>query len=302
MELRHLRYFLAVANERNFTRAADGLGVAQPPLSRQIRQLELELGVELIDRSIRPLKLTEAGWLLYEQANQVLAGVEQLKTLLRRHVATDRRRFVIGCVGSTLYGVVPAMIVRFRRNALNIDVDLVDMPTFEQIKALKEGRVDVGIGRLRFEEEGIRRQVIREEPLVAALPFGHPLSEGQEPIGLDALAKETLIIYPRPMRPSYADQVLSAFHDQGLSPAVVREVSDLQTALGLVAAQAGLCIVPTSVQRLRQDDVSYRQLAGSPLTSPIIVSSRDSDASAEVELFRAIGAEMRAQDSRHGLP
>ncbi len=287
MELRHLRYFLAVANERNFTRAAGILGVAQPPLSRQIRELETEIGADLIDRTSRPLKLTDAGWLFYEQARQIMAAVDQSKTLMRRYIDGERRRFVIGCVGSTIYGLVPAMIVRFRAAAPMVDVDLVEMNTFEQITALKDGRIDVGIGRLRFEEQGIRRHVMQEEPLVAALPTGHALAEAQT-LALSVLANEALIIYPRPARPSYADQVLSIFRDYGLQPSRVQEVSELQTALGLVAAQAGVCIVPTSVQRLRRDDIVFRPIAGSHITSPIIISTRDADTSSQVDLFRSI--------------
>ncbi len=297
MELRHLRYFLAVAAERNFTRAAAILGVAQPPLSRQIRDLESELGVELIDRTARPLRLTEAGWLLFEQATQVMSGVQQMKTLMKHHLVAERRRFVIGCVGSTIYGVVPLMIVRFRRAAPDVDVDLVEMNTLEQITALKDGRIDIGIGRLRFEEAGIRRHVIQEEPLVVALPAGHRLAADKNPIALARLATETVVIYPRPIRPSFADQVLSVFRDQGLQPAVVHEVQELQTAIGLVAAQAGICIVPEAVQRLRRDDIVYRPLKEAHATSPIIISSRDADSSSEVALFRAIGQELVAAEA-----
>ncbi len=295
MELRHLRYFLAVSNERSFTRAAAKLGVSQPPLSRQIRELEIELGTDLLDRNSRPLRLTEAGWLFYEQANQIMAGVEQMKTLMRRYTADERRRFVIGCVGSTIYGVVPAMIVRFRRDAPNVTVDLVEMNTLEQISALQEGRIDVGIGRLRFEREGVRRQVVMEEPFVVALPADHLLADPNAAITLPALAAETLVVYPRPTRPSYADQVLSVFHDQDLQPRIVREVRELQTALGLVAAQAGVCVVPASVQRLRRDDVVYRPIIDCLATSPIIISTREADVSAEMELFRAIGHALQGE-------
>jgi len=293
MELRHLRYFLAVATERNFTRAAATLGVAQPPLSRQVRELEAELGAELIDRNVRPLRLTEAGRLLFEQASQIIAGVEQTKTLLRLFTASERRRFVIGCVGSTIAGVVPALIARFRAGAPDVDVGLVEMSTLAQITALKAGRIDIGIGRLRFEEAGILRHVIQEESLVVALPADHPLARGGEAVPLSAIVAETLVIYPRPLRPSYADQVLSAFRDQGLQPGVVQEVQEMQTALGLVAAQAGVCIVPASVRRLRRDDVVYRDLAETTATSPIIISSREADTTAPVELFRALGRELQ---------
>lgn len=298
MELRHLRYFLAVARERSFTRAAEVLGVAQPPLSRQIRDLEQELGAELIERDSRPLQLTGPGRLLFEQAKQILDAVEQTATLIRRYAAQDRRRFVIGCVGSTIYGIVPAMIVKFRAAVPDIDLGLVEMNTIEQIAALKEGRIDIGIGRLRITESGIRRQVIAEEPLVVALPAGHPLAQVAGALSLPDLAGQTLIVYPRPMRPSYADQVLSIFHDRGLQPTLIQEVQELQTALGLVAAHAGICLVPESVRRLRRDDVVYRPLAEANITSPIIISWRDADTSAEVQLFRAISDDLRSGNAQ----
>lgn len=285
MELRHLRYFVAVATERNFTRAAEKLNIAQPPLSRQIRQLEDYLGAELFDRESRPLRLTEAGRLLYEQASQVLAGVEQLRTMMSRFVGAGRRRFVIGFVGSTIYGLLPTVIRRFRTLADHLEVVLAEMSTLEQISALKEGRIDMGFGRLRIEDAAIRRVVLAEEPLVAALPVDHALLESGDAISLAVLAGEALIVYPRPARPSYADQLLSIFHDHGLQPDNVQEVRELQTAIGLVAAGAGLSIVPASVRRLQRDDIVYRPIAETNATSPIVMSHRLGDISPEVALL-----------------
>lgn len=288
MELRHLRYFIAVANERNFSRAAEKLHIAQPPLSRQIRQLEEELGLVLIDREARPLRLTEAGRLFYEQASQVLTGVDQLQTLMQRYARAERARFVIGFVGSTIYGPLPMLIRRFRAAAPHIDLHLAEMATLEQISALKEGRIDVGFGRLRFDDPAIRRAILEEEPLVAALPLDHPLTAGDQPLGLAQLAQEVLIVYPRPTRPSYADQLLSLFRDHGLEPLQVMEARELQTAIGLVAAEAGICVVPASVERLRRDDVVYRPISDADATTPLIMSHRTDDMSAELELLHRI--------------
>lgn len=288
MELRHLRYFIAVANERNFTRAAEQLHIAQPPLSRQIRQLEEEVGLALIDRDARPLRLTEAGRLFYEQASQVLAGIQQLQTLMRRFAGTGRTRFVIGFVGSTIYGLLPTLIRRYRAAAPHIDLHLAEMTTLEQMSALKEGRIDVGFGRLRLDDPAIRREVLEEEPLVVALPRDHPLAAECAPVALAQLATEPLIVYPRPIRPSYADQLLSVFRDHGLEPMHVLEARELQTAIGLVAAEAGICVVPGSVERLRRDDVVYRPIADSGATTPLIMNHRADDISPELELLHGI--------------
>jgi len=278
IELRHLRYFLAVATERNFTRAAERLHMAQPPLSRQIQQLEEELGVSLFDRDSRPLALTTAGALFYDQAQQVVQRMDELKTMMKRFVAADRPRFVIGFVPSVMYARLPTVIRGFREAAPNVDLGLIEMTSLEQEAALKEGRIDAGFGRVRFEDPAVQREVLREERLAVALPLGHPLLAGERPAPLAALGDETLIVYPREPRPSFADQVLSLFHDQGLEPGRIQEVRELQTAVGLVAAGAGVCIVPASVQRLERGDVLYRDLV-EPATSPIILSHRRGDRS-----------------------
>lgn len=294
MELRHLRYFVAVANERNFTRAAEVLNIAQPPLSRQIRQLEEEMGVELFDREARPLRLTEAGRLLHEHAVHVLAGAEQLRVMMRGLAGKGHRRFVIGFVGSTLYGALPEVIRRFRDAERHLEVSVIECSTVEQITALKEGRIDVGFGRLRFEDPAIRRIVLAEEPLVAVVPPDHPLALCGKAIHLAQIADEPLIVYPRPARPSYADQILGIFHDLGLQPDPVQEVRELQTAIGLVAAHAGLSIVPGSVQRMRRDDVVYLPVADRGARSPIMMIHRTGDVSPELTRLIDIGVELHA--------
>jgi DNA-binding transcriptional LysR family regulator len=260
MELRHLRYFVTVANERNFTRAAEKLHIAQPPLSRQIQQLEEELGMVLLDRDSRPLRLTEAGRLFFEHASQVLERVEDMRAMMRRFREAERPRFVIGFVASTIYAALPDLIRRFRAATPGLDISLVEMVSLDQIAALKEGRIDVGFGRIRFDDPAVRRDVLREERLVVALPLGHPLLQQDERLCFAKLAREPQILYPRMPRPSYADQVISIFRDRGIEPHIVHEARELQTAIGLVAAEVGICIVPTSVQRLRRDDVVYREI------------------------------------------
>ncbi len=279
MELRHLRYFVTVANERNFTRAAEKLHIAQPPLSRQIQQLEEELGMVLLDRDSRPLRLTEAGRLFFEHASQVLERVEDMRAMMRRFREAERPRFVIGFVASTIYAALPDLIRRFRAATPGLDISLVEMVSLDQIAALKEGRIDVGFGRIRFDDPAVRRDVLREERLVVALPLGHPLLQQDERLCFAKLAREPQILYPRMPRPSYADQVISIFRDRGIEPHIVHEARELQTAIGLVAAEVGICIVPTSVQRLRRDDVVYREIDELTITSPIIMSRRVGDAS-----------------------
>jgi DNA-binding transcriptional LysR family regulator len=290
MELRQLRYFVAVAEERNFTRAAERLNMTQPPLSRQIQQIEDSVGLALFERGARPLKLTEAGRVFYAQAKRLLEESDELLPLTRR-LAQLAERIVIGFVPSTLYGPLPDVIRAFREAAPLIQLSLIEMFTIEQLSALKGGRIDVGFGRLRFDESQLAREVLVEEQLIAALPAGHALADAGS-LTLDALAKETLIIYPSTPRPSYADQQLSAFRDHAVEPAAIHEVRELQTALGLVAAQVGVCLVPESVRGLRARGVTYRSLDEAQVSSPIIMSRRLQDQSPTTDLFCSIARDL----------
>jgi LysR family transcriptional regulator, benzoate and cis,cis-muconate-responsive activator of ben and cat genes len=284
LELRHLRYFVVVARERNFTRAAEQLRIAQPPLSRQVQQLEEELGVVLIERGSRPLRLTDAGRLLFEQAVQVLERIEEIKAMTRRIHEAELPRFSIGFVASTLYGYLPEVIRRYRAARPAVELTLVELTTLEQIAALKEGRIDVGFGRIQFDDAAVERTLLRNEKLSAALPLTHPLASRTGRVRLDELAGDALVVYPKAPRPSYADQVLALFRERGIKPPAVHEVRELQTALGLVAAETGVCLVPASVERLRRDNIVYRPLGEPGAVSPIIMSARKGDRSPELRL------------------
>ncbi|EEG08416.1 transcriptional regulator, LysR family [Pseudogulbenkiania ferrooxidans 2002] len=282
LELRHLRYFIAVAEELNFTRAAERLHIAQPPLSRQIQQLEEDLGVQLFERNARPLKLTEAGRFFYAHAQQLLAQTAELAAMTQR-VGKIERKMSIGFVASTLYGMLPKVIRRFRTRFPEIELSLHDMTTMEQIQALKEGRIDVGFGRIRHEDPNVRRILLRDERLMVALPSGHPLLLAKPVLSLKDVAMETVIIFPKSPRPSFADQVLAAFHDRAIEPKSIYEVRELQIALGLVAAGEGVSIVPSSVKGLKREDVSYMELDDPQLVSPIILSTRLLDESDDIK-------------------
>ncbi|WP_189372067.1 LysR family transcriptional regulator [Vogesella alkaliphila] len=283
MDLRHLRYFVVVAEEGNITRAAERLHIAQPPLSRQIQQLEEELGVPLLVRGSRPLTLTEAGQFFYAHARQLLSQTRELEAMTRR-IGTIERKLSIGFVGSTLYGMLPKVIRRFRSEQNTTELTLHEMTSMEQISALKEGKIDVGFGRIRHEDPNVRRIVLREERLVAALPSGHALTE-RPVISLLDLVDDTLIVFPKAPRPSFADQILASFHDRGLEPKKVYEARELQVAIGLVAAGEGVAIVPASVQGLKREDVCYLPLQDHNMVSPIILSTRLLDESREIKLL-----------------
>ncbi|TWI47068.1 DNA-binding transcriptional LysR family regulator [Pseudomonas duriflava] len=275
MELRHLRYFQVVAETLNFTRAAERLHIAQPPLSRQIQQLEDLLGVSLIERA-RPLRLTEAGRFFYEHSTQLLQQLEHVCDSTRRIGQSERRWFGIGFAPSTLYGALPDLIRRLRSD-VDIELGLSEMTTLQQVEALKAGRIDIGFGRIHIEDPAIEQKVIRNDPLVAALPSGHPLLQGT--LSLAMLAQEPFILYPGNPRPSYADHVLALFARHGLNIRVTQLANELQTAIGLVAAGIGITLVPSSVQRLHHTDITYVPLSEKDAVSPIIISRRLGDRS-----------------------
>lgn len=276
MELRHLRYFRVVAQTLNFTRAAEQLHLAQPPLSRQIQQLEEELGVVLLERS-RPLRLTDAGRFFYEQTEQLLEQLARVCDDTKRIDAGQRRWLGIGFAPSTLYGALPELIRRLRSDG-GIELGLSEMVTLQQVEALKSGRIDIGFGRIHVDDAAVIQKVIRLDPLVAVLPTGHPLLGAA--VSLEQLAQEAFVLYPGNVRPSYADHVIQLFARNHLHIRVAQMTNELQTAIGLVAAGIGITLVPASVQRLHRDDIGYAPLLDPGATSPIIVSYRAGDESA----------------------
>lgn len=306
MDFRHFKYFVAVAEERSFTRAAERLHISQPPLSRQIQQLEDELGMQLLERDTRPLQLTVAGQFFYERAVRLIEQVNETITMTRRVSQTDRR-LVIGFVPSTMYGALPRIARMFRAAKPLTELVLVEKISAEQNDALNAGQIDVGFGRLRLDDPRVKREVLREEPLVLAIPAEHPLASTTTPLSLVDAAPYPLLVYPRTPRASYADQVLSIFRDKGVEPAEVHEVQEMQTALGLVASGMGVCVVPASAQRLRREEVVYRALLEPSAVSPIVMSTRLHDQSEDIVLLRELIDEVyRAQAAEklaaEGLP
>lgn len=271
MELRHLRYFCIVAEELNLTRAAERLHMAQPPLTRQIKQLETELGTQLFRRSSRGLALTPTGQFFHEHALQILEKVDTTITATRRMSRSKRELFGIGFVPSVFYGQLP-LLVRGLRQKDDAELTLVELTTVQQIQALKAGRIDIGFGRLQIDDPEVEQEVLFEEPFIAALPSGHPL-EGTTPT-LTELAAYPLILFPATPRPSLADIVLGLFRRRGLKVHIAQEANEMQTALGLVASDLGVTLVPEQVSRLQRDGIVYVRLAEKHITTPIICSRR----------------------------
>jgi DNA-binding transcriptional LysR family regulator len=211
-----------------------------------------------------------------------------MRAMTRKIAAGTVPRFTIGFVASTIYDLLPDLVRRFRAAAPGTEVQLVETTTLDQIAALRDGRIDAGFGRLRFGDEAVTRRVIREEPLAVAVPGDHPLFGDGSGVRLGDIASLPLIIYPKRPRPSYADQVLEIFRDAEVRVTGVVEAGELQTALGLVASGAGICLVPASVKRLGRADIRYIDRAEPGITSPTLMSWRTGDTSPLLELFRTL--------------
>ncbi|MBD3896764.1 LysR family transcriptional regulator [Halomonas sp. ML-15] len=279
MELRHLRYFCVVAEELNLTRAAARLHMAQPPLSRQIKQLESEVGADLFQRSSRGLRLTAAGQFFYEHTLQILEKVEVTTAATRRMARSKRRLFGIGFVPSVFYGQLP-LLVRDLRQKDDVELTLAELTTVQQVQALKAGRIDIGFGRLRIDDPDVEQEVLFDEPLMAALPADHPLANSRPTLA--QLADYPLVLFPAKPRPSLADITLGLFRRQGLKVSVAQEANELQTALSLVASEIGITLVPEQVKRVQRDGIVFVYLDDRTITSPVICSRRKGEPPSDI--------------------
>ncbi|WP_150303550.1 LysR family transcriptional regulator [Pseudomonas saliphila] len=271
MELRHLRYFIAVAEEQNFTRAAKKLFIAQPPLTRAIRQLEEEVGVELFIRKPRGLELTAGGKYFLEQARQILDKVTSTISDTRRIAQHRKTVFSIGFVPSVFYGQLPSMVRRLRQNK-NLEIVLHELKTREQVDALKAGKIDIGFGRIRIEDPDVDQELLFDEPIIAAIPSGSTLTSHRP--SMKELSAWPMIAFPSGPGPNLSDLTQGLFHRRGLRVNVIQQVNDLQTALSLVASDMGFTLVPEQVRRLQREGVEYMPLEDENITVPVIASRR----------------------------
>lgn len=289
MELRHLRYFCAVAEELNFTRAAEKLFMAQPPLTRQIKNLEQELGAELINRQPRGLSLTPAGRYFLTQARQILSRAENAVEHTRHLAQHGRGTVNLGFVPSVFYGPLPNM-VREVKGQGQVRLNLQELKTQQQVEAIKQGQIDIGFGRLLIDDAEVQQQVLYEEPIWVALPLHHPLANDVPT--LEALAACDMVLYPSGSGPNLSDIFKGVFLGRGLKVEVVQHVHDLQTALGLVAADMGFAFVPEMVTQHNRDDICFVPLKDKSIVSPVICSYHKHQAHTEVATLLELISQM----------
>ncbi|MET0986716.1 MAG: LysR family transcriptional regulator [Steroidobacteraceae bacterium] len=292
IELRHLRYFIAVAEEGHITRAAERLGIQQPPLSLQIRALEQELDVQLFRRVPRGVELTPAGAALLEHARGVLDQVDRATAITRRTARGEQGRLVIGFTSSTpFHPFVPRIIRAFRELSPLVSLQLEESGSSELVQALRNEEIDAAFIRSPVADiDGLLVRPLLEESMIAALPAAHPLATVpnamNSSLALAQLANETFILYKRPGGPGLYDAIITACRGAGFSPRVGQEAPRILSTLNLVAAGLGVSIVPESLSRLQMDGVLYRPLANDPpLHAPLILACRRGEQSAAVQRF-----------------
>ena len=282
MNLKHLKYFVTVVEEQSYTKAAERLFISQPPLSRQIQNLESELGVQLFERGSRPVKTTEVGQFFYLHAVKLLANAKEIKTMTQR-VGSVEKTFVIGFVGSLLFGLLPKIIYLFRLQQPQLKIELKEMNTKLQIESLKEGSIDVGFGRLRISDPAIQRILLRNEPLMVAVHAQHHLANAANGLHLSDLIDENILIFPNHSKPNFSTQIRSLFYEHGFDPTNLTEIREVQLALGLTAADEGICIIPESAKAIQIPNLVFIPLLHNAAISPVFLAIRNMDENANIQ-------------------
>ena len=295
MDLRQLRYFVAVAEELHFGHAAQRLRIAQPALSRQIQALEKDLLVQLLFRNRRRVQITPAGQVFLERARQILARADEAVLAAQRVGGGVSGTLNLGFVGSATYDVLPGVLREFLKAAPHVDLTLSEMTVHTQIEALVEKRIDIGLLRLPAKTQGLVFRTIAREPLYVALPSSHRLAQ-LPVVPLSALSAESFVLYPDHPRPSWTEYVIGLCQQAGFRPVVVQRTVEIQTTLSLVAAGIGLSIVPRCIGNLQRKDVVFRRLTGVRARTELLVAYRERDPSPVVQSFlKVLWRKVRAQ-------
>ncbi|HEX7742490.1 MAG TPA: LysR family transcriptional regulator [Sphingobium sp.] len=275
MELRHLRYALAIAEHRHFTRAAKALGIGQPPLSQQIKILEEELGVRLFHRLTRGVELTEAGRAFMPLAQSAVQAAEQAAAAAQRAARGEIGGLSIGFTSSASFNpIVPGIIGRFREGFPTLAISLVEQTTTRLLESLADGALDIAFLRPALgETDGLATRRLPDEDLWVALPARHRLA-GAEALDLLDLAGEPFILYPRSNGRLLYDTIIAACRNAGFSPRIAQEAPQMASTVNLVAAGVGVALVPESMRQLHAQGVEYARIAGNGPKAQLVVAHR----------------------------
>jgi DNA-binding transcriptional LysR family regulator len=288
MELRHIRYFLAVAEERHFTRAAARVGIGQPPLSQQIKDLETEIGTRLFHRVAHGAELTAAGEAFLKAVEEMPSLAERAKRAAQRASRGEVGSLRVGFTTLSVFnGVVPAAIRAFRRAYGDVELALEEASTTRLVAGLKEGSLDVAFLRPGdAAREALQLRLLYEEPMIAALPASHP-AVAQQAVDLATLRLDPFLLFPRPVGPRLYDSIIDACRKAGFDPMIVQSVPQLVSIITLVAVELGVSIVPASMSQLQIPGVAYRAIAGEAPTVRLTLAHRRGETSPIVRNFIA---------------
>jgi DNA-binding transcriptional LysR family regulator len=289
MDLRHLRYFVGVAEERHFTRAAERLGIKQPPLSQQIRQLEQEIGTPLFHRLTRGVELTSAGALLLEEARAILDRVERTKANVQSRARGESGRIHVGFAGATYFQpLIPEIIQAYRRLYPNVELSPEQSNTPRLVEGLRSGAIDVAFVRPPLSDgEGIVVQPVVEEPMRMVLPTAHAQA-GRRSVALTVLTDEMLILFPRAIGPGLYDSIIASCQRAGFSPNLGQEAPQISSTVHLVAAGFGVSVVPQSIEQIQAKGIVYVPIKGEAPRAPIGLAYRRDNPSRTVRNFVAL--------------
>ncbi|QHS10589.1 LysR family transcriptional regulator [Sinimarinibacterium sp. NLF-5-8] len=284
MELRHLRYFVAVAEARHFTRAAEKIGIGQPPLSQQIQALERELGTRLFVRLPRGVNLTAAGEALFDDARRILRDVERAVDRTQRVARGELGRLRMGMINSApFHPLIPEVIREFRRHYPNVALTLDEGATPNLAASIRADVLDVAFVRpLLRTENGIASKTLLDEDLVVVLPQEHPLTR-RKAVPLSALSSEPFVLFPRSVGAGLHEEILHACSSAGFVPHVLQETSQVTSIVNLVAAGLGVSLVPASMQQMHTVGVAYRPLQKpAPIARLCLIYREDEDGSPQI--------------------
>jgi DNA-binding transcriptional LysR family regulator len=268
IELRQLRYFVAVAEENHFGRAAARLHMTQPPLSQTIQSLESALGTQLFARTKRSVTLTPAGLALLPEARRILQQANGLPDLARRAASGESGLLSLSFVSTADYSVLPLLLREYRERYPQVQIDLREATSDVQLEDLMQGRIDAGLLIPPLHEKAkaeLDYLTVISEPLILAAPQGMKALWGKNAVNLKAVADMPLIIFPRRISPAFHDAILSCFRDAGVTPRIGQEAIQMQTIVGLVSAGMGIALVPQSVSNLKRPGVEYKLLSNKTL-------------------------------------
>lgn len=294
-DLRQLRYFIAVAEELSFTRAAERVHIAQPPLSQQIRSLEESLGVMLLQRTRRRVELTDAGRVFLEQARNIIRTTDLAAVEAQRAQRGEIGRLAVGFFEHMSYTLLPPALRAYREQYPRVDIQLRWLPVIDQADALRRGEVDISFMRRVPDTRDVRTEVVFEDRFVLAVPDTHAMA-GRRNIALKQCASEQFVMYVPHLAPDFHAMITRLCAVAGFVPKVALEVGQVYTALGLVSSGAGIAFVPASVQRVHFDHVVYRPLRGRTQTFEVMLGHKQSALSAVgaafIETVRRVAGKM----------